>query len=240
MWGNATQFQGLYVFGAFVGAVAFLAGFVGFLATAVKALTSAPAVGPAATPSPHTSAGPVSRATHPQLFPDAGVERPESVSSETRAGLFRLRIALVGTVALATINLLRPGGPPLTSSYGQHYLVVSVIAYALGQLPFGVALIRTWNIPDRAGLALAMVAGAGQVLVASAFFATLGYSAVSLESWLSASLGLAVVILAYVVWRPSLSRKGDVGILISIFFGFLAYTEVAQIARSILAGHWHV
>jgi hypothetical protein len=154
VWGNASRFQGLYVVGAFVGAVAFLAGVVGFLATFVKMLTSSPTIGPAAIPSAHASTGPVSRAAHPQLFPDAGVERPESVSSETRAALFRLRIALVGTIALATIDLLRSGGPPRTSSYGQHYLVVSVITYALAQLPIGVALIRTRNIPDRAGLAL--------------------------------------------------------------------------------------
>jgi hypothetical protein len=241
MWGNASPYQGLYVFGAFVGVVAFLAGFVGFLATSVKALAAPPAVGPAAAPSLHASAGPVSRATHPQLFPDAGVERPQPILSETTAALLRLRIALIGEIVFAAFDLWRPGRPPLNSSYGQHYFIVSVIACVLGQVPFGVALIRTWKIPDRAGLALAMVAGAGQVLIPLAFFNALRYSPAAQESWLwNALLGLAVAILAFMAWRPSLSRKGDAGILISISFGFVAYTIVAQIARAMLAAHWRV
>lgn len=34
---------------------------------------------------------------------------------------------------------------------------------------------------------------------------------------------------------PSLSRKGDFGILVSMFFGFLAYTALTQIALTILS-----
>lgn len=241
MWGGASPHQGLYVVGAFAAALAFIAGILGFLETSVRMLTSPPAIGPAATPLRHASAGPVSRATHPQLFPDAGVERPEPISGETTAALLRLRIALVGTIVFAAVDLWRSGGPRLSSSYGQHYLIVSVIAYVLSQVPFGAALFRTWNMPDRAGLALAMVAGAAQVLIPLAFFDTLRYSRAAQESWLgSALLGLAVALLAYMVWRPSLSRKGDAGILISMFFAFLAYTGITQIARSILAAHWHV
>jgi hypothetical protein len=242
MWGGASPHQGLYVVGAFVAAVAFIAGILGFLETSVRMLTSPPAVGPAATPSPHASAGPVSRATHPQLFPDAGVERTQPISSETTAALVRLRVALIGAIVLAAFDLWRSGGPPLNSSYGQHYLVVSVIACVLGQVPFGVALLRTWSIPDRAGLALAMVAGAAQVLIPLAFFNNLRYSSAAQGSWLwlSVFVGLTVVILAYIAWRPSFSRKGDAGILVSMLFGFLVYTEVAQIARSILAAHWRV
>jgi hypothetical protein len=57
---------------------------------------------------------------------------------------------------------------------------------------------------------------------------------------LSAALGLTVAVFAYLAWRPSLSRKGDVGTLVSIFFGFLAYTAFVQINLAILAARMRV
>jgi hypothetical protein len=36
-------------------------------------------------------------------------------------------------------------------------------------------------------------------------------------------------------WRPFFSRKRNVGLLISIFFGFVAYTALAQIGLAILS-----
>jgi hypothetical protein len=50
----------------------------------------------------------------------------------------------------------------------------------------------------------------------------------------------ATVVLAYFVWRPSLSRKGDAGLLISIFFGFAAYAVLTRIAVLILASRLRV
>jgi hypothetical protein len=90
-------------------------------------------------------------------------------------------------------------------------------------------------VPDRTGRALAIAAGATQVL--NSFFADLRYHALRLDPWpwLSGSLGFAVVLLASLVWQPFFSRKGDVGLLISIFFGFVAYTALAQIGLAILA-----
>jgi hypothetical protein len=104
----------------------------------------------------------------------------------------------------------------------------------LGQLPFAIAFIRTWRTPDRAGLALAMVAGATEVL--GALFHDLRYFAalLGLSSWLGASLGLAAVIFACMAWRPFFSRKEDAGLLTSIVVGFLAYTWLTRIAVSIL------
>ena len=93
----------------------------------------------------------------------------------------------------------------------------------------------TWRVPDGTGLALAIAAGATQVL--GTFFADLRYHALRLDPWpwLSGSLGFAVVLLASLAWRPFFSRKGDVGLLISIFFGFVAYTALAQIGVAIFA-----
>src|SRR5580693_6289871 len=52
--------------------------------------------------------------------------------------------------------------------------------------------------------------------------------------WLSVSLGLATFVFRYLAWRPAFSRKGDVGVLISISFGLLTYMALTQIALTIL------
>jgi hypothetical protein len=227
IWGGpVSRYQGLYILGFFVGAVAFLSGFASFLAIAVKAVTSPTGSGPGiAVPS---------RATPPQLFPGAAAKRAP-VPSSAAAALTRLRITLAAVVTLACMVVLRDWGrPPLTSSYGRYYWLNAVLTLLLNQLPYAIALIRTWKVPDRAGLALAMVAGVTQVLVA--LFHDLRYTALWLGSWswLSASLGVTAVVFACLAWRPFFSRKGDLGLVISIVFGFLAYTCLARIAVSIL------
>jgi hypothetical protein len=228
IWGGSVSpYQGLYILGFFSGAVAFLSGFASFLAIAVKAVTS-PTGSRSAIATP-------SRATPPQLSPDAVGKRQASVPSSAGAALTRLRITLVAVVTLAFMVVLRDWGrPPLTSSYGRYYWLNALLTLLLNQLPYAIALIRTWKVPDRAGLALAMVAGATQVLVA--LFHDLRYTALWLGSlsWLSASLGIAAVVFACLAWRPFFSRKDDFGLLTSIVFGFLAYTWLARIAVSIL------
>jgi hypothetical protein len=105
----------------------------------------------------------------------------------------------------------------------------------LSQLPYAVALVRTWKVPDRTGLALAIAAGATQVL--GTFFVDLRYHVLRPDPWpwLSCSLGFAVVLLASLAWRPFFSRQRDVGLLISIFFGYAAYVALAQIGLAIFA-----
>jgi len=225
--GTVSQYWVLYVAGSLAGAMAFISGFARFLAISVKAVTSP-------TGSPSAIAAP-SRATSPQLLPDALVKGQASVQNSAAAALIRLRITLVAVVTFACIVALRDWGwPPLTSSYGRYYWLNEVLTLLLSQLPFALALIRTWKVPDRAGLALAIAAGATQIL--ATFFADLRYTAAHLDSWpwLSSSLGLAAVVFAYLAWRPFFSRKGDVGLLISIVFGFLAYTWLMQISLAIL------
>ena len=101
-----------------------------------------------------------------------------------------------------------------------------------------VALIRTWNAPDRAGLSLAMAAGFLQAL--AAWILTNPQYRMTLpvpSGWSNASLGLLgllVVVLAYLAWRTSATRKQDLGLLISVVFGLLAFTVLAQIGLRIL------
>ena len=226
LWGNGRQHQALYAIGLFAGIVAFISGIVSFLMIAGKAIAS-----PTAARSP---------AMPRQPLPKAVVERQASIPSSTAATLTWLRIALAAVVALACILVLRDWGrPPLTSSYGRGYWLSAVLTLLLSQLPYAVALGRTWKAPDRTGLALAIAAGVTQVL--GTFFVDLRYHALRLDPWpwLSGSLGFAVVLLASLAWRPGFSRKGDVGLLISIFFGFVAYTALAQIGLAIFV-HMHL
>jgi hypothetical protein len=236
IWGGSvSRYQGLYLLGFFVGAVAFLSGFASFLAIAARAVTSPTESRPAIDAPPRASTGATSRAAPAKLAPGAAVKLRASVPSGAAAVLTRLRITLVAVVTLACLAVLQDWGrPPLTSSYGRYYWLNAALTLLLSQLPYAIALLRTWNVPDRAGLALAIVASATQVLVT--FFPPLQYTAVRLApwSWLRALFALAAAVFACLAWRPFFSRKGDAGLLISMIFGFLAYTWIAQISLAIL------
>ena len=232
IWGGRppSPLDDLYVLGAFAGIVAFISGCASFLLAAGEAVTSPSGSGPDAATPPRAS----SRAATPQLLRDGVAKHQAPVPS--RAALTRLRVAFLAVVALAVCIVLRDWGhPPLTSSYGRSYWLSAVLTLLLSQLPYGIALIRTWKVPDRAGLALAMAAGTTQVLIA--MLTGLRYVADTPDPWpwLSAAFGLATVVLAYLAWRPSFSRKADAGLLISIFFGFIVYTELVHIAVAILS-----
>jgi len=226
--GHQPEVQAFCLIGFFIGTVAFVSGFVSFLAIAAKALAS-----------PTESGSPM--AARASAMP----RQPLAKAAVERWGAFRngatgihswLRLTLAAEVALACIVVLRHWGrPPLSSSYGRAYWLNTVLSLLLSQLPYAVALVRTWKVPDRAGLAVAITAGATQVL--GTFFADLRYQALRLDPWpwLSSSLAFAVILLASLAWRPFFSRKGDVGLLISIFFGVVAYTALAQIGLAIFA-----
>jgi hypothetical protein len=94
LWGRpASQYQGLYVIGFFVGAVAFLSGFASFLAISVKAVTSPAESGPA-------------------VAAQSRASLQTAVPGSAAAALTRLRITLVAVVSLAYIVVLRDWGRP--------------------------------------------------------------------------------------------------------------------------------
>jgi hypothetical protein len=200
IWEYSRQHQALYRIGFFAGAVAFIGGIASFLVIAVKTVASP------------IGSGPTIAARYPavarQPLPKAVVERQASIPNSATATLSWLRITLAAVVGLACVVVLRDWGrPPLTSSYGRAYWLSAVLTLLLSQLPYALALVRTWKAPDRAGLALAIAAGATQVLVT--FFVDLRYDALRLDPWpwLSGSLGLAVALLASLAWRPFFSSS---------------------------------
>lgn len=230
MWGSASRYHAWFVFGFFAAAVAFISGFISFFAIAVKALTSPPAIGPALAASSR-----IAGAGYDDLSPGAGVERIASVTGNSITLLTGLHIALVAEVSVACIDMGNRGGPALTSGYGKYYWLLSVLTLVLSQLPYAIVLIRTWKVPDRVALALAIATGATQVL-ATVLLRDVHYTlAHNAWLWLSALLGLTVAVFAYLTWWPSVSRKGDFGILVSMIFGFLAYTALTQLALTILS-----
>lgn len=230
IWGGTvSRYQSFYVLGFFVGAAAFISGFASFLAIAVRAVSS---------PTESSRGIDASLATPVPAFAGNVVKGQASVPSGAAIALTRLRFTLIAALSLASVVVLRGWErPSLTSSYGRYYWLNKALTLLLSQLPYAVALIRTWKIPDRVGLALAMVAGAAQLLLT--FFPGFRYDAARLDPWpwLSAAFGLTVVVFAYLAWRPLFSRKGNIGLVISIFFGFMAYTCLAQMSLAVLYYH---
>jgi hypothetical protein len=237
MWGGSSpsDFQGLFGIIFFASATAFIAGIVLLFTVAVKALTTSAGSARSAIVGSPAAAAAVSSHGAQRPFPDASVER-QAIPSALSAVLLWLRIAIVAAITMAVIDLLHQGGPPLSSRYGRYYFLSALLTFVLGRFPLAVALIRIRRVPDAAGLGLAMVAGAVQVLGVLPFFAYLQYPANLRDpwSWLHVLLGAAVFLSAYLGWRWSGSRQEDAGLLVSIFFGFLAYTLLARIALAII------
>lgn len=229
IWGGSgREGQALYVIGFLAGIVAFFSGIVSFLVIAAKAVASP--IGPESATAVQSPAAPR------QPLPKAVVERQTRVTSGAAITLNWLHITLAAAVALACVAVLRDWGrPPLTSSYGRSYWLSAVLTLLLRQLPYAVVLVRTWKVPDRTGLALAIAAGAAQVI--GTLFWDLRNHMLRLEPWpwVSGSIGFAVVLLASLAWRPFFSRKRDVGFLLSIFFGFVVYVALVQIGLATLA-----
>ena len=158
IWGGSvSRYQALYVMGFFAGALAFISGLAAFLALTVRALTSPTASDPSTMPRPRAATGATSRASV--------ASPPATVHSSAAPVLIPVHTTLAAGIALACIVLWLTGGPPVTSSYGRAYWLNAALALLLGQLPYAVALIRTWNVADRAGLALAIAASATQILL---------------------------------------------------------------------------
>ena len=233
IWGSGkvSPLHDFYPFGFLGAAAAFISGWISFLAIAIEAVTSS--VGTRATVGrPHSSSGADPRTVSGQ---PSFLKSQPSMSRGATENLLRLRIALATAIALATLIIFHEWGlPPLTSTYGRYYWLNRFLTLLLSELPFAIALIRIWKGIERVGFTLAIVAGSAQIIFV--LIPNLGYNVARLAPWpwLTALVGLALVVFAWLAWRPLFSLKEDAALLISIFFGFVAYTWLAQIALAIL------
>jgi hypothetical protein len=215
MWGggDSSADEGFFLLACLVSVAAFLSGMVCFFAIALKAVASNS--GP-------TLGGPVMQSPAAASYP----------------ALILFRVTTASVIALATLDMLQRGWPSLSSRYGQFHLFSAIVTLLLSQLPFAVALLRTWRTDDHAGLALAIAAGTLQAIDSLPFFRfflNLPATFWTPGAMLHVLLGGVVVVLASLAWRTSGWSEGDVGLLISILFGFLFYTVLWNVAFEILS-----
>lgn len=210
IWGSGhdPQHQVLYELGFFGGAIAFLAGILGFIMILVKGVSPTSPV--AAPPRPSTQPPVVTQA---------------AAANVGGATLMILRVVLIAAVAVACFEVVRDvehksiwGG-----SYFRSYCLGALLFLIMSQLPYAFALFRTWTGLDRTGLAIAIAAGIVEAMIHLPFFYS--SNAPLLEnSPLLLVLGVATAILAYPVYRSAGSREGDVRCVASSFAALLAYT----------------
>jgi hypothetical protein len=224
--GRPSQFAGLYVTGFFAGVAAFFAGIILFIVMAIRALLSRPQGPTSILPAPPQAGGVISHATHPQLFPDATASAAAPpVPVEVQYALARFRIAIFVAILASSVGLWRMAAFPRWTTYSRHYFLISVVGFVLSQLPWVVVLVRTWKVPDRVGLALAIAAGSVYVLTTGGFLTNWQYSSVRLDPilWMHAGLDVVIVVLAYLVRRAASLRGADAQLLITFFFSVLIY-----------------
>lgn len=225
IWGSGkvSPLRTFYPVGFLAAGTAFISGWISLLAIAIETVTS--------------SVGIAANTGRPRLAvsgPPSFVKSP-SMSRNSAENLIRLRIALFSAIALATLIVFREWGQPtLTTSYGRYYWLNRFLTLLVSEIPFAIALVRIWKGVDLIGFILTIVAGSAQIIFV--LIPNLGYNGTRLAAWpwLTALVGLALIVFAWLAWRPLFSLKEGAGLLISIFFGFVAYTWLAQIALAIL------
>jgi hypothetical protein len=209
-YGNFDPLTGL---GLFVALLCLVSGFGGFFLIALEGITSSTEITP-------TNAAPA------RVLAKS--------SGNVAAALGRLRITIIGVIALACFDVWHRGGPTLASRYGRSYWTEVIVTLLLSQLPYVAALIRIRRVADRSGIALIMAAGTIQSLSILYYSLRHPYSHHVTWPWLTITLGLIAVLFAGLMWRTTQSRQGDVRFLLSIFFGVMAYTVLSGTAIAIL------
>jgi hypothetical protein len=230
--GHQSQFANLYVVGFFAGVAAFFVGIILFIVMAIRALLNKPQDPPSIFPAPPQAGGVISRATHPQLFPDATASAgAPPVPVEVQYALARFRIAIFVAILASSVGLWRMATFPRWTTYSRHSFLISLIGFVLSQLPWVVVLVRTWKVPDRVGLALAIATGSAYVLATWGFFTNWQYSSVRLDPmlWMHAGLDVVIVVLAYLVRRAASLRGADAELLITFFFSVLIYSFMVSL-----------
>ncbi|MFY9751092.1 MAG: hypothetical protein WBS18_03260 [Candidatus Acidiferrales bacterium] len=241
------QLSNLYVFGFFAGAAVFIAGMVLFLVAAIRALLNPPQVPVFATPpgvAPGPPEGVIAHATHPHLFPDSGpgilsapgAARSAPPPAEVGSALMRLRIAIFMAMIVSIFALIRMAAVSQSSQHSRNLLVSAVASVLVLQLPYLVALARTWDAADRAGLALAMATGFVHALTTWNFLMYARYNLLGLEAAVGvhAAVNIGVIVLAYLARRAAGVRSNEAGLLVTFGFTVLLYDWLIGILVSIL------
>jgi hypothetical protein len=237
--GQSAQLGKLFTIGFFVGVAAFIVGLVLMLVVAIRALFF-PQREPVLVPQvPLQPGGVISRATHPHLFPDASpdaaavaqVAQPAAPPAPgDPTALVGLRVAIFASILYGTAELVRQAALPRWSPYLHHYFLMSVAGFVLSQLPYVFVLVRTWRIPDRAAVALALAAGCAYSIFGTGFLVYWQYPAMRMNPtlWIGGALQLAIVVLALLVRKGATWRDGGFGLVVTFFFSMLIYAFLVR------------
>jgi hypothetical protein len=212
IWGGGSiRYPGVWMVGFFIGAAIFLTGFISLAAIAIQLVAS-----------PTESA---------QI---RSIKSTEKGVPQPLWPLQISRFSVSAIVVLASVSFWSLRGPEIGSAYGRSYWICALATLVLSQLPYVISLARAWSAPDRIGLGIGVVSSLGQLLWE--FFPSLRYPGAPPDPWPWLSIAVCMVVFAFGLFalRTFSVLRENVGSLISIVFGFTAYTIVAQIAVAIL------
>jgi hypothetical protein len=206
----------LSFFGFFAAVAAFLAAVVIFLSIAIAALTSVPAP-LASEPAPSAQA---------RLGSNQGLEL---TASESRVPLLVLRCLLFGIIARDFYQVLAQTGWRSNSNSRNLFLFCLI-----DQLPFVVALQRTWKKPNPAGLALILAASIEQILFVLVFSRDLNRELLNFWGDVALVLNLAAIGCVSSVWLRSPRLCARFSVITSIFLALATYTVVSHSLLALL------
>lgn len=217
MWGNSPNaFVNLLALVGFSSAVvAFLAAMVIFFSTAVAGVTSAPE-SPARDPA------------QPAQTTLGSDEHFGLTTLERERFHLALRCILLGIVA---VNLyyqsLRTGWPLNSGSRDMLWICL------IDQVPFVIALQRTWDAPNPPALALILATSIEQIVFVLVF-GNNHNPALGLWGNIALPLNVAVVVFVGWVWARFPRLRPSFGLLISIFPALAVYTSVSRLLFGLL------
>lgn len=236
--GKPSPLEQMYVIGFFVGVAAFLAGVVLLILAAIRGIASP--VKP--TPGLPASAGVISRATHPQLFPDSRPASSQPVALASRnvaAALMWLRIAILASLAFSAAGLFRFAANPRNTALSPRvfpFMLLNVLLYAVPDL---VVLYRTRKEPDRVGFCLAIATACWSILHSFLMLevGTLRLaSTFTLDMYAPLLLAALVIAAAWMVRVNAPRATSDAGRIFILLFLVWAYFEAVSLIVRVMSG----
>lgn len=235
--GKPSPLEQFYVIGFFAGVAAFLAGVVLLIIVAVRGMASP--VKP--TPGLPASPGVISRATHPQLFPDSKPISPQSTGplpQNASAALMWLRIAILTSLALSAAGLFRFAANPRNAALPHGIFPFMLLNVLLHAVPYLVVLYRTRKEPDRVGFCLAIATACWSILHSFEMLVVGPLrlaSTITWEMYAPLLLGALVIAAAWMVRLYAPRATGDAGRIVMLLISVWAYFGVVSLIVRILS-----
>lgn len=236
--GRQSPLEPFYIIGFFAGLLIFLAGLVLFIIVGIRAIVSPVQALPQQLPG---AAPMISRATHPQLFPDAKPVTSQStvsLSQNVAAALMWLRIAIVALLAFSTTGLFRYAANPRNAELFQRVFPSLWLNVTLHAVPYLVVLYRTRKEADRVGFCLAISTACCSIFHSLAMFqrAFVHFSfAITWYMYASFVLGALVIAAAWTVRVYAPHATGDAGRIVTLLVVVWAYFGLVSLIVRVMS-----